>query len=97
MCRRQDLDFFLPIVRMSCREKCRGWRTAAEAAGIQCRDESGEAVLRANNKALFSVELKFTFSNIFCSRLRIKMVMIDEAPCVYLTVSWTRGTFKSPK
>lgn len=50
---------------MSCREKLWGWRASADAAGTQCRDEVERQSFRANNKALFSVELKFTFSSIF--------------------------------
>jgi hypothetical protein len=42
-----------------------GWRESAEAGGIQCRDKEERQSSRANNKALFSMELKFTFSSSF--------------------------------
>lgn len=60
--------------------------------GIQCindeRNFSGLIV-----KPLVEIHLLYYI----CRRLRIKMVMIDEALSVYLTVCWTRGTSKSPK
>lgn len=60
--------------------------------GMQCindeRNFSGLIV-----KSLVEIDLFYYF----CRRLRIKMVMIDVALSVYLTVCQTRGTLKSPK
>lgn len=64
LCRGQDLDVLLPIVRMICSEKCWDWGHLQKPLGsiVGLR---GEAVFNANNKSLFSLELKFTFSSIF--------------------------------
>lgn len=64
LCRGQNLDALLPIVRTICSEKCWDWGHLQKPLGsiVGLR---GEAVFSANNKTLFNLELKFTFSSIF--------------------------------
>lgn len=60
--------------------------------GIQCITDE-----RAFSGLIVKPLVEIHLLSYICRRLRIKMVMIDEALSVYLTVCRTRGTFKSPK